>query len=301
LKPSLVVLAAGLARRFGRLKQLESVGPGGETLLDFGIFDAVRGGFGKIVLVIRRDTTDAFRDHAMRFWPQLSLTFALQEPETGGAPASPARSKPWGTAQAVLAAEPFIKGPFAVMNADDFYGARTIALMAAHLRGAKVHSEFFLAGYPIESTLSRRGGVSRAVSETDHAGRLLRVTEYTDVHRENGRIMGERNGHIEAIPPESLVSMNLWGFTPLVFRLIQEGFRAFLQKFAGDATAEYTLPDAVAAILASHAARVRVLPSQDEWMGITYAQDKNDIEQHIRDLIASGAYPQGLALPLRPE
>jgi len=296
VKPSLVVLAAGVARRFGRLKQLEPIGPVGETLLDYGIHDAVLAGMGDIVIVIRRETEDAFRRHAEVAWPGLPVRFVFQDLTVAGAPERASRSKPWGTTQAVLAAEPALHGPFAVMNADDFYGARSIALTAAHLRGPDAQHTSIVIGYPLGSTLSERGGVSRALTVTDATGSLVSLTEYTNVRRDNAQIVGERNGRAVALDPAALVSMNLWGFAPRVFPRLRDAFRAFLDTWHADDEAECALPDAVHAVLERGAATVRVVPSPDAWIGITWAEDHAAVQARIRQLVEAGSYPT----PLRP-
>jgi dTDP-glucose pyrophosphorylase len=294
VKPTLVVLAAGVARRFGRLKQLEPVGPAGETLLDYGIHDGMRAGFGNVVIVIRHETEPLFRQHAAVAWPEVPVRFVFQEATTGGAPVRASRTKPWGTTQAVLAAEAGVHEPFAVMNADDFYGARSFGLVADHLSGPDAMRHFLLAGYPLASTLSDKGGVSRAVATVDTSGFLSAITEYTNVRRDGSHVIGERNGEQIALDPAALVSMNLWGFAPRLFPLLHDAFRAFLDRMQTDDDAECALPDALQTVLETGQASVRVVPAPDEWLGITWGEDCGFVQERIRRLVEQEIYPSPL-------
>lgn len=291
MRPALLILAAGEARRFGALKQLAPVGPAGEALLDYAIFDAVRAGFGRILIVIRRDIEPAMRVHAERIH-EIPLTFVFQE--TVSTPGGGARTKPWGTAHAVLSAAGVIEEPFAVMNADDFYGRSAFEQMAAHLRTAKARDEAAVLTYPVAATLSVHGGVSRAVCTVDDEALLSGITEMHDVARRGGEIVGRSNHDEHLLDPASPVSMNLWGFTPAVFAALAGAFETFIVEHGEDPQAEYRLPDAVSE-LCSDGLRVRVLSSPGGWMGMTFAADRAQVRLQIARLVRAGEYPAQLA------
>jgi NDP-sugar pyrophosphorylase family protein len=296
---SLVILAAGFSTRYGRLKQLEPVGPGGEALCEYGIHDALRAGFGRVVLVIRRELEAQFRAHLATRWGTTDLRFVYQDltrVPSGAVPAA-ARVKPWGTAHAVLAAEK-VGGPFAVCNADDFYGARAFAALADHLRQAVTTGEQALVGYPLRETLSPFGGVSRGLCVTDAAGRLTHLTEILEVREQDGGIVGrEGEGAPVALGPDAVVSMNLWGFTPAIFPLLEERFAAFLGVRGGDARAEFPLSTAVNELVAAGRIVLRVLPTAEAWMGVTYPEDRPGVVARLDALTRAGRYPQPLAAP----
>jgi NDP-sugar pyrophosphorylase family protein len=291
MKPTLLVLAAGLARRYGRLKQLEPVGPTGEAILDYSIFDALRSGFGNVLLVIRHEIEQAFREHARRRWQGLPVDFVFQENSPG--PDAITRHKPWGTTYAVVAAESAIDRPFGVMNADDFYGRGAIALLATALQQIGGLEAGVLVGYPLPATLSPHGGVSRAVCRVDAEGWLTGIVECTDVRRDGEAIRGTVAGRPLTLPPDAIVSMNLWGFTPRVLAPLRAGFEAFRASHAGDADAEYALPDAVSRLIEA-GERLRVIRAPDGWMGMTYAEDRETAVAHIATLVNAGTYPQVL-------
>jgi hypothetical protein len=301
MKPTLVVLAAGMSNRYGRLKQLEPMGPAGETLLDYGIYDALRAGFSGVALVIRRELEPEFRGHLSRRWPHLHVHLAYQEMTRvpAGGPPTAARVKPWGTAHAVLAVEGAMDGPFAVSNADDFYGAGAYAALAAHLGTIDPAApEQALVGYPLRRTLSSHGGVSRGLCETDAHGLLRRVVEMLEVRAAGDQIVGERvDGTACTLAPDGIASMNLWGFTPAIFPLLRERFTAFLRERGGDARAEFLIPTAVNDLVASARMRVRVLPTDEAWMGVTYPEDRPGVVTRLAALVADGRYPQPLSAP----
>lgn len=294
--PVLLVLAAGLSTRYGTLKQLEEVGPGGEYLLDYALYDAWRSGFGRAVLVIRPELEDLFRARVRSRW-QGRIDFAPQRLEDlpEGVAVSGSRRKPWGTAQAVLAARPWLDEPFAVINADDFYGLSAYGLLGEFLRTAGTGTDFALLGFRLRDTLSSHGGVSRAVCRIDPAGWLMGLEELVDVrHRAgglSGRVVG---GQSRSLTGTEIVSMNMWGFTPAIFPLLAAEFRAFLDRAAEDSTAEFLIPEAVDRIARVGQGRVRVLPADGGWFGMTYAADRLLARERIRQLIRQGAYPRRL-------
>jgi hypothetical protein len=292
---SLVILAAGMSTRYGRLKQLEPVGPSGEALLDYGIFDARRAGFERIVLVVRREIEEAVRAHVGERWPGVPVAFVHQslEPDDGGL-VPEGRTKPWGTAHAILSAARAVDGAFAVSNADDFYGFEGYAALAAHLGGTR--GEQALVGYRLEHTLSEHGGVSRGICDVNAAGFLRHVTEVHDLRRAGTHVRGRGSDEAEReFPPDAVTSMNLWGFTPAVFPALREGFAAFLGAHGGDPTAEYPISTAVGDLVAAGRLRLRVLAVGVGWMGVTFPPDRDAVAARLRGLAALGRYPASLS------
>ncbi|MGD2215356.1 MAG: NTP transferase domain-containing protein [Gemmatimonadales bacterium] len=298
---TLVVLAAGIGSRYGGLKQLEPVGPSGEALLDYGIYDAVRAGFSRVVLVIRPELEDAFRERLARtFGSALSFAFAYQElaalPPGFFAPGG--RSKPWGTGHATLAARAVVSGPFVVMNADDFYGASAFAHLADHLRGVAGSDtpESAAAGYTLRDTLSPHGGVSRAVCEIDDEGYLARVVELKEIGEAGGGLSGVTvEGERRDLSGDETVSMNLWAATPAAFPLLEREFTRFLGEHGDDPDAEFYLSNSVNDLIASGELRVRVIPTSGPWLGVTHREDRPYVEARLRELVVAGHYPRDLA------
>ncbi len=302
---TLVVLAAGLATRFGGRKQLAPVGPAGEALLDYAIYDALRAGFERIVVVIRAELAAEFRRRIGPRWRDVDLRFVHQRPEDvgEGAVVPVGRVKPWGTAHAVLAAEPELAGPFAVSNADDFYGADAYASLAAHLRGVGgAHDEQALVGYRMADTLSPYGGVSRGLCTVDADGRLRGLTEVVDVRAAEGAIVGrDHDGTALTLAADAIASMNLWGFTPALLPRLRAGFAAFHAARGSALHAEFQLSPAVHALVADEAVVLRVLRTDEKWMGMTYADDRAAVAGRLAALAADGRYPSPLAAPRRAE
>ena len=298
--PTLVLLAAGLGSRFGGDKQLARVGPAGETLMDYTVFDAARAGFGTVVFVVREAMEPAFGHEARaRYGDRLRVAVAVQRLDDvpAGTAVPVGRTKPWGTGQAVLAAAPHVSGPFAVANADDFYGREGIAAAAAFLRepprGAPV---FAVVGYPLRDTLSASGTVNRAVCDVDAEGWLVGLDEVREIRDDgSGRITGRGSGSsvATALPADAPVSMNLWAFTPAAFPLLRDAFVRYLAA-PGAVSREFLLPDAVAEWVAAGAARVRVLPARGRWFGLTHPADRAPVEHALRERVASGEYPAPL-------
>lgn len=284
---TLVVLAAGMASRYGRLKQLEPVGPAGETLLDYGIHDALRAGFTDVLLIIRRETEALFDAHVRAAWPGTSIAFAHQAVD------QQTRRRPWGTAHALLAARSSVADPFAVMNADDFYGAAAFRMLRDQLtRLAGV--EFILMGYRLADTLSAEGGVSRAICRVNDSGELLALAEYRNVRAADRDVIGERDGATAKLDPGAFVSMNLWGFTPDVFTLLGPAVEDFIRAHADDPDAELALPDVVGEWVEAGRARVRVVPAAGPWLGLTHPGDRARVEARLAELHRAGEYDPGL-------
>ncbi len=302
---TLVVLAAGLGSRYGGNKQLEAVGPGGETLLDYGIYDALRAGFTRIVMVTRRELEPVLQDHIQGiFGTSLHVAFAIQELSQlpAGYAIPGGRTKPWGTGHAVLASERAVGEPFVVMNADDFYGESAFKALAKHLRSAanSDRNEFAAAGYNISETLSPHGGVSRAVCELDGDGYLVSVTEVKRIQREGDRLVGVTvAGEPFSLTGEETVSMNLWAATLSAFPILNAQFARFLETYGDDTEAEFFLSEAVNDQVVSGDVRVKVIPTPGPWLGVTYQEDKPYVVLSLKEQVDEGIYPEKLSHPTR--
>ncbi len=299
--PTLVVLAAGVGSRFGGLKQMEPVGPGGEAVLDYSVFDARRAGFGTVVFVIRRNFEAVFREVlGRRFERQFDVCYVCQELDAlpAGYTVPAGRERPWGTAQAVLSVADQVKGPFAVINADDFYGVDSYRVLADFLRTPPPKApaaHYAMVGFQLDRTLSDHGSVARGVCATDAEGFLTSLDELTKIERgPEGLRNTAPDGSIRILRGDETVSMNFWGFMPSLFGQLEPLFLSFLEKNAGHPTAEFYLPISVNELLRTGHARVKVLPTTASWFGVTYPKDKATVIESIRDLIRAGAYPEQL-------
>jgi hypothetical protein len=295
-KPTLLVLAAGMGSRYGGLKQIDPVGPAGETIIDYSIFDALRAGFGKLVFVIRHDIEQQFREIVgSRFEKRIPVEYVFQEldklPPGFAVPAG--RTKPWGTAHAILMAEPAIKEPFAAINADDFYGRRAYTVMAGHLNSGS--PDYAMVGFTLKNTLSENGTVARGVSKTDANHYLTSIVEMMKIeHDGNGAKNTEPDGKVVPLTGDEPVSMNFWGFTPALFPQLREEFDKFLRRAGGEQKSECYIPVTVGELVNSGRARVKVLRSPDSWIGVTYREDRPVVVEGIRKLIVKGEYPEKL-------
>ncbi len=300
MNSSLVILAAGMGSRYGGLKQIDPVGPTGETILDYSIYDALRAGFSRVVFVIRRDIESAFREAVgRRFEERVDVDYAFQEldlvPPGFTVPAG--REKPWGTAHAVLAAASAVTTPFAVINADDFYGAESYAVLADFLdrAGDNDRAHYALVGFKLRHTLSEHGHVARGICTCDDELYLKAVTERTKiVKRGDAAIHVDDEGIEHPLSGDEWVSMNMWGFTPSYFRHAQEQFADFLNARGHEAKSELYIPYVVDQLIARGQADVRILPSTSPWFGVTYREDKPTVVSHIRKLVDAGRYPAPL-------
>jgi UTP-glucose-1-phosphate uridylyltransferase len=292
-----MVLAAGMGSRYGGLKQIDPVGPGGETIIDYSIYDAMRAGFGKLVFVIRRDIEAAFRETiGARFEKRLPVEYVFQEldklPPGFTVPAG--RTKPWGTTHAILMAEDAIREPFAAINADDFYGANSFRVLAEHLQSGS--PDYCMVGFILRKTLSEFGSVARGVCRTTPEGYLQGVTELTKIEPDgNAAKHTAADGVVHRLNGDEIVSMNMWGFTPKLFPQLREQLIAFLNQQGRDLKSECYIPTVVNSLVDSARARCRVLRSADSWFGVTYREDRPRVVESIRTLIARGDYPQQLA------
>jgi len=299
VKPTLVILAAGVGSRYGGLKQLDPVGPGDAALMDYTMYDAVQSGFGRVVLVIRRETEAEIRTHieggAAR---SLEVVYAHQELDMlpGGIATPAERAKPWGTGHAMLMAAPFVEGPFIAANADDFYGRRAVAALAGFLAetAGDQPPHWAMVGYRLADTLPASGAVSRALCVQDAHGRLVRLQEILAIERKGGSARWRgADGMAHVQPLESLVSMNLWGFTPELTTELETGFRTFLEAGPG-LKDEYYLPVAVGEAVAGKRAVVQVLDEGGSWCGMTSPADRDTTARVLRELVDAGEYPEHL-------
>ncbi len=305
MKPTLVILAAGAGTRYGGLKQLAAIGPGGETLLEYAAFDALRAGFDRVVLVVRRETEGTFRrrlDAGMARRAPVAYVHQCLNDLPVAFERPPNRVKPWGTAPAVLAAEPEIDGLFAVVNADDFYGAASYAALSRFWTGSREGHGLAAVGFPVAETLTDAGPVSRALLDVDVEGRLREIVELLEVWREGGRILyRDDEGRPQALDGDEMVSMNMWGFTPRVLPELRRLFTDFLARSGraadGDRLelgAELLLPEVVQSLVRDGRFRVDVLPGSGEWCGVTFRQDEERVRSVISSLVDRGRYPKEL-------
>jgi len=300
MKPTLLVLAAGLGSRYGGLKQLDKLGPNGETIIDYSIYDAIRAGFGKIVFVIRKDIEDDFKEVIIsRLSGKIEVDYCLQEleylPEGFELPAD--RKKPWGTGHAILMAAGKINEPFGVINADDFYGADAFKVLAEFFATLKTKEEnlFSMVGYDVANTLSDFGSVARGVCQANKDNFLLTVTERTHIKRShNGIAYKDDKGDLVFLPSDTVVSMNFWGFTPIIFKQLSELFITFLKENIQNMKAEFFIPSVVNNLIETNETRVKLLHSSARWFGVTYHEDRELAVNKIKNLVEEGVYPENL-------
>lgn len=299
MKPTLFVLAAGMGSRYGGLKQLDGLGPNGETIMDYSIYDAIRAGFGKIVFVIRGSFEKDFKTVVIdKFKDLIETDIVFQEinkvPE--GCTYIPEREKPWGTNHAVLMGKDVIHEPFAVINADDFYGQESFGILADFLRGVEgKKNEYCMVGYRVGNTLSESGAVSRGVCVVDENQLLQNVVERTHIEEKGGTINYiDESGKEVAIPATTPVSMNMWGFTPDYFDYSLEYFKEFLAEEGQKLKSEFYIPLAVNNLIVTGKATCKVLDTPSKWFGVTYAEDRSQVVLKINELVRKGVYPAKL-------
>lgn len=299
MKPTLVVLAAGLASRYGSLKQIDQFGPSGETITDYSIYDAIRAGFKKVAFIIRRDIEDDFKEvFGKKFGDRIEVDFAFQEidivPE--GVMVPEERIKPWGTGHAVLMAADQVADPFAVINADDFYGATSFQLLHDHLVGMNTKElNACLIGYKLKNTLSDHGYVSRGICSLTEENNLTKITERTHIYKKSDQsIYFEEDNKKYPLTGEELVSMNLVGFTPPFFDVLRTGFEEFAQSSINTPKSEFFLPTAVSSIINKHASEIPVIETPDLTYGVTYQDDKALVRDMIKKRVEEGVYPENL-------
>jgi UTP-glucose-1-phosphate uridylyltransferase len=291
----LVILAAGMGSRFGGVKQVQPVGPDGELIIEYSAYDALRAGFTRLVLVIRKDIEADFRATiGRRLEQRMDVRYVYQEIDAlpAGFTVVGGRTKPWGTAHATLVARDEVRGPFMVINADDFYGASAYETLAEHFTAS---TDYALVGYPLDQTLSEHGSVSRGICATDAAGRLKSITEITKIEKApTAARYTDAAGRIQFLTGREIVSMNCWGFTPAIFDQLETEFRAFLEKRGTDPKAEMYLPTVVSDLNQRGQAKIALHRSSDAWFGLTYREDLAAAQTAIKALIAAGRYPAPL-------
>ncbi|MBQ8208208.1 MAG: nucleotidyltransferase [Clostridia bacterium] len=293
---TLVILAAGMGSRYGGLKQIDPITDKGEFIIDFSIYDAIKAGFDKVVFVIKKENYEDFTETVgNRVAKSIKVEYAFQDidniPEGFSVPEG--RTKPWGTAHAVLSAKDCVTDNFAVINSDDFYGRDAFMKLAAHLKNAdKGHC--CMVGYVLDNTLTENGTVSRGECSVDADGFLLNVTERTKLKRDGDMAAYEDDGTWHRIPKDTIVSMNCLGFTPAVFEHIEKGFASFLSEKGTELKSEYYIPTAITEMMNSGVADVKVYSTDSVWYGVTYHEDKEKVQSSIRNMIAEGIYPDGL-------
>lgn len=302
MKPTLLVLAAGMGSRYGGLKQMDPMGPNGETVLDYSVYDAIRAGFGRVVFIIREDFADAFRQGVgSRFADRIEVDYVFQKLDDlpDGFSVPEGREKPWGTAHAVRAARHAVKEHFAVINADDFYGQDAYQRAAAFFDSLPegTTNETAMVGYPLENTLSDHGHVNRGICKIDEMGFLTNVEEYLNIEREDdGHVRGNAlDGKRHVVPAGSLVSMNFWAFGPAFFEQLEEAFTRFMIESGDQMKSECYIPTVVDHLIHGGHAQCPVLRTTSQWFGVTYPDDKPFVVESIARLIAEGAYPAKLS------
>ncbi|MGC9150257.1 MAG: nucleotidyltransferase family protein [Microbacter sp.] len=299
MNPTLFILAAGLGSRYGGLKQLDGLGPNGETIMDYSVYDAARAGFGKIVFVIRHSFEKDFeRAVVSKYRDVLPVEIIFQEVDDvpDQLPFNPIREKPWGTNHAVLIGAKVIHEPFAVINADDFYGKESFEVLAEFLRSVEnSKNQYCMVGYRVGNTLSESGAVSRGVCVTNEAGYLTSVVERTHIEEKGGTIVYlDEHGVENQLAEDALVSMNMWGFTPDYFDYSKESFIRFLKEHGQDLKSEFYIPTVVNELINEGIATCKVLQTQAKWFGVTYADDRPQVVLKINELIRKGVYPNHL-------
>ena len=298
MKPTLFILAAGMGSRYGGLKQMDGLGPNGEAILDYSVYDALHAGFGKIVFVIRKDFEDDFRrvvlsKYAGKVTCELCFQSVDKVPE--GCTFNSERTKPWGTNHALLMGRDLIHEPFAIINADDFYGKESFQVLADYLRSIEgTTGRYCMVGYRVCNTLSENGSVSRGVCATDENGLLTDVVERTKIEEKNGTIVYTEDGVDTPLKPETPVSMNMWGFTPEYFEYSEKAFRQFLEAHGQELKSEFYIPTLVNQLIGEGKATCKVLDTPSRWFGVTYAEDRPQVVEKINRLIAAGEYPAKL-------
>lgn len=288
MKPTLLILAAGIGSRYGGLKQVDGMGPNGEAILEFSIRDAIKAGFGKVVFVIRKAIETEFRDRiGKKIEQQIAVEYAFQEMDSalGWLPEIPAREKPWGTGHAILVARDSVREPFVAINADDFYGAEAFQVIGDFLRNECAPDKYGMVAYQLGNTLSENGAVSRGVCTVNSEGFLTDVTEHTKIERfPEGIFHTDGTGARHPLAADTPVSMNFWGFHPGIFDELDSQFRDFVQANLDKPRAEFYIPTVVNNLLNAGKVRVQVLNSSSQWYGVTYPEDKDTVQRALAAL-----------------
>ena len=297
MKPTLVVLAAGMGSRYGGLKQMDPFGPSGETIIDYSLYDAIQAGFGKVVFVVRESFMEEFVElYQPKLQDRIEVSYVPQEltdlPFGYHCPED--REKPWGTAHAVWVTRNVVQNPFAVINADDFYGKDAFRTITKHFAEGGLDSEYSLVGYRLWNTLSDHGTVNRGVCKVDESGYLQDIVETLKISKEKNKISYPLEDGVGSLSPDDVVSMNFWGFTPRFFDEAEDYFKLFLDEQMDNQKSEYFIPLIISHLIETRNEQVKILNSDAEWFGVTYKEDKPFVVQKLNQLIARGDYPLNL-------
>jgi len=297
MKPTLLILAAGMASRYGSMKQIDGFGPNGETIIDYSIYDAIKAGFGKVVFIIKEEFAENFKsifDEKLKGKIDVDYVYQNFDLKQFGIEEEIYREKPWGTAHAILSGRKVVKEPFCVINADDFYGYDAFKKMADFLTTEVNDANYAIIGYKIGKTLSDFGAVSRGVCKADESGNLTEIVERTKVYKKDGTIVYEEDGQEFPLDFDTPVSMNFWGFTPAVFSIAEDLFRTFAMENKDKPKAEFFIPLVGEHLVNTNEASFKVVPTDNQWFGVTYKEDKPLVQESIDELIKNGNYPEKL-------
>jgi NDP-sugar pyrophosphorylase family protein len=298
MKPILVIMAAGMASRYGSMKQIQQFGPSGETIMDYSIYDAIEAGFGKIVFIIRRDFAEDFKSiFEPKLRGRIEVAYAYQDLDDylDGFQVPEGRVKPWGTSHAIMCAQEFVQDPFAVINADDFYGKDAFVKAADFLKNGCQENVYGLVGYQLANTLSENGSVSRGVCSVDGANNLVEINERLKIYRENGRmVFEESDGSKTPLDENTKASMNFWCFHPSLFAYLQQEFKKFLQQNIKDLKSEFLIPRTADQWVKDGKGVIKVLPTSAQWFGVTYKEDAPVVKENLQQLVYKREYPESL-------
>ncbi|HVG14454.1 MAG TPA: sugar phosphate nucleotidyltransferase [Chitinophagaceae bacterium] len=298
MKPTLLIMAAGMASRYGSMKQIQQFGPGGETIMDYSIYDAIEAGFGKVVFVIRKDFAEDFKNiFEPKLQGKIQTEYVYQEMDAylGEFSIPEGRTKPWGTSHAILCARDAVKEPFAVINADDFYGKDGFVKAAGFLQNDCNEKTFALIGYDLANTLSENGSVSRGVCEVDDNNNLVDINERLKVYEEGGKIIYEEaDGSKHPISERSKASMNFWCFAPSLFGFLQTEFKTFLEANIDSPKAEFLIPLSADKFINDGHGVIKVIPTAAQWFGVTYKEDAPVVKRKLDELVDADVYPNSL-------
>lgn len=297
MQPTLLILAAGMASRYGSMKQTEGFGPSGETIMDYSIYDAIRAGFGKVVFIIRKDFAEPFKaNFDAKLHGKIKVEYVYQEMDSfvDKDDIPEGRTKPWGTAHAMLCAADVVHEPFAVINADDFYGKQSFEKAAEFLKNECNEKTGAIIGYQLNKTLSDHGTVSRGVCKVDDRNNLVEINERTNIAQKGNKIMYEEGGASFEVPFDSSVSMNFWCFDPSIFRIIENLFVEFVKKNKENIKAEFFIPIVAEHFITHEEGVIRVIPTLSQWFGVTYKEDAPSVKASLDKLITDKEYPESL-------
>ncbi len=296
-KPTLLILAAGMASRYGSMKQIDGFGPNGETIIDYSIYDAIKAGFGKVTFIIKEEFLENFKsifDAKLAGKIETDYVFQTFDLKKYGIDKEVERAKPWGTGHAILEAKNQVHEPFCVINADDYYGYEAFKSMVDFLTTEANETRYSIVGYKIGNTLSENGSVSRGVCKTDADGNMTEITERTKVYPKDGNIVFEENGTETPLDASTPVSMNFWGFTPEVFKVTEKLFVDFVANNENDPKSEFFIPLIADHLIKNNNATFKVIPTDAKWFGVTYKEDKEIVQENINKLVEDGVYPSKL-------